>query len=104
MQRALIILALTLSLDFVGQAAYASTTLRCGSSLVSTGSTTNEVLQKCGEPATRDMLGTILTTGSYGERYERQVEEWSYAPRNGMYQFLRFEGGRLVRVDSKRKQ
>jgi len=49
-------------------------------------------------------LGSILKTGIYGERYELQVEEWSYGPRNGMYQFLRFEGGRLVRVDSKRQQ
>lgn len=84
--------------------ASASTTLRCGNGLVSTGSTTSEVLQKCGEPIARDLLGSVMRTGNYGESYELQVEEWSYAPRNGMYQFLRFEGGRLVRVDSKRKQ
>lgn len=102
MQRSLSILALVLLMT--GQTAVASTTLRCGSSLVSSGSTTQEVLQKCGEPIARDQLGSILKTGIYGERYELQVEEWSYAPRNGMYQFLRFEGGRLVRVDSKRKQ
>jgi len=95
---------LTLALLMVSYEAFASTTLRCGSSLVSSGSTTQEVLQKCGQPVARDQLGSILKTGIYGERYELQVEEWSYAPRNGMYQFLRFEGGRLVRVDSKRKQ
>jgi len=101
-QRLLNILALALLIT--GQAAWASTTLRCGSSLVSSGSTINEVMQKCGEPISRDQLGSILKTGIYGERYELQVEEWSYGPRNGMYQFLRFEGGRLVRVDSKRQQ
>lgn len=95
-------LALTLLLS--SNLASASTTLRCGNGLVSTGSTTNEVLQKCGEPIARDLLGSIIKTGIYGETYELQVEEWSYAPRNGMYQFLRFEGGRLVRVNSKRKQ
>jgi hypothetical protein len=84
--------------------AAASTTLRCGNGLVSKGSTTAEVLQKCGEPISRDILGSVIRTGNYGESYELLVEEWSYAPRNGMYQFLRFEGGRLVRVDSKRKQ
>ncbi len=102
MQPFISILALTLLLSSLPAAA--ATTLRCGSSLISSGSTINEVLQKCGEPLTRDMLGTILKTGNYGDTYELQVEEWSYAPRNGMYQFLRFEGGRLVRVDSKRKQ
>lgn len=82
----------------------ASTTLRCGNGLVSTGSTTMEVANKCGEPASRVQLGSIIKSGNYGDSYELQVEEWSYAPRNGMYQFLRFEGGRLVRVDSKRVQ
>lgn len=102
MQRSLSILAVTLLM--ATQAAFASTTLRCGSSLVSSGSTISEVLQKCGQPIARERLGSILKTGIYGERYELNVEEWSYAPRNGMYQFLRFEGGRLVKVDSKRKQ
>ena len=102
MNRLLSCLALILLLASNG--ATASTTLRCGNGLVSTGSTTNEVLQKCGEPMARDMLGTVMRTGNYGESYELQVEEWSYAPRNGMYQFLRFEGGRLVNVTSKRKQ
>jgi hypothetical protein len=81
-----------------------SSTLRCGSGLVSTGSTSEEVLQLCGQPISRDQLGSIIRTGNFGERYELLVEEWSYGPRNGMYQFLRFEGGRLVKVDSKRGQ
>lgn len=102
MQRSLSILAVTLLMT--SQSVFASTTLRCGNGLVSTGSTTDEVLHKCGEPIARDMLGSVMRTGNYGESYELQVEEWSYAPRNGMYQFLRFEGGRLVKVDSKRKQ
>ena len=96
--------SLTLMAWLLCQPASASTTLRCGNGLVSTGSTTEEVLHKCGEPLSRAQLGTILKTGNYGERYELLVEEWSFAPRNGMYQFLRFEGGRLVKVDSKRVQ
>lgn len=95
---------LTLTLLLASQPAAASTTLRCGNGLISTGSTTVEVLNKCGEPISRDQLGSIIKTGNYGESYELLVEEWSYAPRNGMYQFLRFEGGRLVKVDSKRVQ
>ena len=96
--------SLTLILLLTNQPASASTTLRCGNGLVSTGSTTEEVVHKCGEPVSRAQLGSILKSGNYGERYELLVEEWSYAPRNGLYQFLRFEGGRLVKVDSKRVQ
>jgi len=100
--RSLITLSLTLML--ASHATLASTTLRCGNGLVSSGTTANEVLQKCGDPIARDFLGYIVKAGNYGERYELQAEEWSYGPRNGMYYFLRFEGGRLVRVDSKRQQ
>jgi len=96
--------ALTLFLLLAGSPIQASTTLRCGNGLVSSGSTTAEVQAKCGTPLTRDPLGSITRIGNYGESYELQVEEWSYGPRSGMYYFLRFEGGRLVRVDSKRKQ
>ena len=96
--------SLVLSLLLCSLPVSASTTLRCGNGLVSTGSTTMEVINKCGQPVSRDQLGSIIKTGNYGESYELQVEEWSYAPRNGMYQFLRFEGGRLVKVDSKRVQ
>jgi hypothetical protein len=38
----------------------------------------------------------------YGFYHEVAVEEWAYGPRNGMYQFLRFEGNRLNKIDSKR--
>ncbi len=33
---------------------------------------------------------------------EVQIEEWAYGPRNGMYYYLRFEGNRLVKIESKR--
>lgn len=83
---------------------WAGSTLRCGSALVSADNSTSEVLQRCGEPLSRDFLGYRVVTGYYGERNEVPIEEWSYGPRSGMYYFLRFEGGRLVEVKSKRKQ
>lgn len=83
---------------------WASSTLRCGSGLVSSGDTTGEVISTCGEPISRDFLGYRVVTGYYGERNEVAVEEWVYGPRSGMYHFLRFEAGRLTSVTSKRKQ
>ena len=73
--------------------------LRCGSQLVSLGDRASEVLQKCGEPVSRDLLGYKR---SANRREEFQVEEWTYGPSNGMYQYLRFEGNRLRQINSKR--
>ncbi|XLX39552.1 DUF2845 domain-containing protein [Ectopseudomonas mendocina] len=82
--------------------AEASSTYRCGSALVSTSAPSAEVLNKCGEPASRDFLGYKEVVDSYGFRNEVSVEEWVYGPRSGMYYFLRFEGGRLTEIRSKR--
>ena len=80
----------------------AASTLRCGSDLVSRDDSTAEVLDKCGEPVSRDFLGYREVQDYYGFRHEVTVEEWTYGPRNGMYHFLRFEGNRLERIDSER--
>lgn len=82
--------------------AEASSTYRCGSALVSKTAPTSEVLSKCGEPVSRDFLGYRELVDDYGFRHEVQVEEWIYGPKNGMYHFLRFEGGRLTEIRSKR--
>ncbi|WP_213028839.1 DUF2845 domain-containing protein [Pseudomonas sp. Seg1] len=88
-----------MSLTLVAGQASASDTLRCGSQLVSLGDRASEVMQKCGEPVSRDALGYKR---SANRREEFQVEEWTYGPNNGMYQYLRFEGNRLRQINSKR--
>lgn len=93
------LLALTLLL---AMAAQAGSTLRCGSKLVSTGDLASEVQAKCGEPASRDFLGYREATDYYGHITEVAIEEWVYGPRSGMYYFLRLEGNRLTKIDSKR--
>ena len=74
-------------------------TLRCGSQLISVGDREFEVQQKCGEPIARNIIGYKR---SVNRREEVQIDEWIYGPNNGMYQYLRFEGGRLLLIDSKR--
>lgn len=96
-----LISALLLLLSLCAQA---SSTLRCDNGLISTGDSTNVVASKCGEPLSRDFLGYREVIDEYGFSNEVTVEEWSYGPRHGMYQFLRFEGNRLIKIDSKRKQ
>jgi hypothetical protein len=92
-------LLISLALALAASQAQAADTLRCGSQLISVGDRSGEVLQKCGEPVSRDLLGYKR---SANRREEFQVEEWVYGPNSGMYQYLRFEGNRLVRIDSKR--
>ncbi|PNB71853.1 hypothetical protein C1X64_22765 [Pseudomonas sp. GW456-E7] len=79
--------------------AWAADTLRCGSQLISVGDRSSEVVQKCGEPVSRDLLGYKR---SADRREEFQVEEWTYGPNGGMYHYLRFEGNRLKQITSKR--
>jgi hypothetical protein len=92
-------LLIGLGLVIVVSQASAADTLRCGSQLISVGDRSSEVLQKCGEPVSRDVLGYKR---SANRREEFQVEEWTYGPNGGMYQFLRFEGNRLTQITSKR--
>jgi hypothetical protein len=83
-------------------AASASSTLRCDSGLISLNDASNVVISKCGEPMSREFAGYKEVLDDYGFRNEVAVEEWAYGPRNGMYQFLRFEGNRLIKIESKR--
>jgi hypothetical protein len=97
MKRALYLLALPLLVISYD----ASAGFRCGQRLVNEGDRSSEVLRKCGQPATRDLIGYTDTLNGY---LGLQVEEWSYGPNNGLYYYLIFEGGRLRQIETKRGQ
>ena len=78
--------------------------LRCGSELISTGDRVDEVLDKCGEPLSQEVIGYRERAGRRGRYEEVRIEEWDYGPRNGMYYYLRFEGNRLTDIDSARRR
>jgi hypothetical protein len=78
-------------------------TLRCGSQLISSGDSPFEVEQKCGAPVSRSVIASRETYNATYRRSEQvQVEEWIYGPSHGMYQYLRFVGGRLTDISSER--
>lgn len=81
-----------------------ASSLRCGSALVSTGDHAREVLDKCGEPASQEVIGYRQRGDYWGNREEVRIDEWVYGPRNGMYYFLRFEANRLTEIDSQRRR
>ena len=83
--------------------AEASSTLRCGSQLVSKGDSAAEVRTKCGTPLSQDFIGYKQIRDEYGFTQEVAMEEWSYGPRNGMYYFLNFEANRLTSINSRRQ-
>lgn len=96
------VLAATLLLALTGASSLAQAdTLRCGSQLVSLDDRRFEVLQKCGEPAFRDLVGYSLGPN---ERREYQIEEWVYGPDNGMLSILTFEGTRLRAIERRRSR
>lgn len=76
-----------------------ASTFRCGSKLVSLGDRAFTVLRTCGEPVTRESLGY---TSGFHNRDEQPIEEWIYGPKGGMYYYLRFVGGELVKISSAR--
>ncbi|MBU0809202.1 MAG: DUF2845 domain-containing protein [Gammaproteobacteria bacterium] len=92
----------TLLLALLGAAFMAQAeTLRCGSQLVSLGDRRFEVLQKCGEPVFRDLVGYSLGPN---QRREYPIEEWVYGPNNGMLSILTFEGSRLRAIERRRSR
>lgn len=94
----------TLALLLLGFAvpAQASSTFRCNSKLVSLQASTHEVQSKCGAPMEQAHLGYKQLTNEYGHTHEVGIEEWVYGPKGGMYYFLRFEGGYLSKISSRR--
>jgi len=90
--------------------------IRCGSDLVSPGYLKYEVLQTCGEPLSREIVGEVELADSdrlYDRRWSRYegrgssrivlyLEEWLY-DKAGLH-VLRFEGNRLVKVESVRRK
>ncbi len=101
----LVSLTLATMLGATALPAHAASTLRCGSQLISDRRPAFEVQQKCGEPVSQEVIGTKESfSNDYRQSETVRIEEWIYGPDNGMYQYLHFEGGRLVTIDSKRRR
>ena len=71
--------------------------LRCGTSIVEEGDLKFEVLQACGEPISREVIGYIDSARVNDRIRVMNIEEWIYQI-NGNYQSLEFEGNQLVSI------
>lgn len=76
-------------------------TMRCDRGIISEGDVTFDVIQKCGDPDSRDVIKPIV--GSNGRTPENSVpvENWVYGPKNGVFRYLRFVDGKLVKINTK---
>jgi hypothetical protein len=95
-----IVLMLSLFLAALG---WADDSLRCGSRLITVGDSKVKVLDVCGEPLAREVLGS--RTLHYGARRggfiesTEVVERWTYdAGRTHFRRELTFSGGDLVEI------
>lgn len=94
----LIVIVANMSISTV----FASSTWRCGSSLVSTGNTQNEVINRCGQPNSKIFLGWgRRVTRGWGNYFEDvPIEEWVYSVSDSLYYVLKFEGDELKDITS----
>jgi hypothetical protein len=92
-------LALFLVLLLASLPAMAADAVRCHQSLVGTGATLVEVLERCGEPEHEYARVDYRYPG-----YAVHVDEWTYANgRNRFRRVLHFENGRLRDIELRSK-
>ena len=78
---------------------FAGSSIRCGNYLVSVGDLKVKVLDKCGEPISKEEI----ELDSYGHRRKdnyRFLEQWIYEFHYGYYDVLTFKGGKLIKIES----
>jgi hypothetical protein len=80
--------------------AFARSVFRCGNDLIEIGDRRFEVLQKCGEPVSKEIVGYTITQD---KKRELKIEEWVYGPEHGYYYYLIFEGAILVEIESEQE-
>ena len=74
--------------------------LICDTCLIEEGDFKHEVLECCGNPMSKEVIGYRLD--KYGNR-EWKIEQWVYGPWKGYYYILVFEGGRIVEIIKDKK-
>jgi hypothetical protein len=111
MMRAVVVGVLVALLGLLSAAPARADGFRCGTKLVTEGSTRDEVASKCGEPADVIRLGSVWhrpVIWSYGRPYyvgedfmEIPVEAWIYnlGP-NKLMRRIRFEGGVVTEIST----
>jgi Protein of unknown function (DUF2845) len=84
--------------------AAAADSMRCGKWIVNETMTTNEILQKCGEPQKKDLSKDDVfaknPAGYTTKRGEQVIERWYYKPSQGsLTMMVKIVDGKVVSVE-----
>ncbi|ROR97926.1 uncharacterized protein DUF2845 [Sinobacterium caligoides] len=83
-----------------------SSSLRCGSRLVGEGDLAIQLLERCGEPLSRELIGYTLRKTQlppYTEEREFKIEQWIYPPEAGFYHEVILEAGKIKEINRYRQ-
>lgn len=80
----------------------AHASMRCSNGIIDEGDMTFVVLEKCGEPNTKQIIPPQTESNGQNTAKSVTVENWVYGPDNGAYKYLKFIDGKLVKIDSGR--
>lgn len=81
----------------LGFISIAQAEFRCSTLFVKEGMHSEQILEHCGEPVSREVVGKT------GGALELLIEKWTYGPMGGVMYVLYFKAGVLERIDSYRK-
>jgi hypothetical protein len=82
----------------------ASATTRCGTRLVNSGDTLENVLQTCGQPVAEDSHGPVMQHNGVPRKGAQKTDVLVYGPNGGAYQYMLFINDKLIRVDTRRNE
>lgn len=100
---------LTAMILAAGAASAQTQSFRCKNDLVNLGDSKSSVLQKCGEPVSKDNFCKPVETTTSTDATSKstvvnvnacqQVDDWTYNPGRGQFMTsLQFESGKLVSI------
>lgn len=93
---------LTLLASVLASTSAVGATMRCNDGIVSTGESTQGVLDKCGAPSSQVTDSPAIGENGFVVRGAATVKHWTYTPPGGIRYQLRFLDDRLVEIRSRR--
>ena len=79
---------------------FAGSSIRCGNNLISVGDLKIKVLDRCGEPISKEEIELDSYRRKGGNSKYRFLEQWIYEFHYGYYDVLTFKGGKLIKIES----
>lgn len=79
---------------------FAGSSIRCGNNLISVGDLKIKVLDRCGEPISKEEIELDSYKHRSRNHNYRFIEQWIYEFHYGYYDILTFKGGKLIKIES----